>query len=107
MEKTVYSKTISMNIEDLEIHIELMNRRNSSMKFNDKNLQKTYNFLLEGKVESLYIGSCERIRSRCSDETVINHYPTLCTIAFGCNLAATYRLIFPIIIYLQMTSIYH
>lgn len=119
MEKNVYSKAISMNVTtyqilndkgeqlvsllqqffdqflnyinvDLEIHIELMNRRNSSMKFNDKNLQKTYNFLLEGKVESLYIGSCERMSSSCSDDTVINHYPTLCTIAIGCNLAATY-----------------
>ncbi|MNO43552.1 hypothetical protein D3C76_337750 [compost metagenome] len=79
---------------DTEIDLELMNGREKIMNLNNKNLSKIYDLFLQGKVHCLQIASPPDVeypdKSSYSEEEILLHIPSGCTLAVVCNLAATY-----------------
>jgi hypothetical protein len=76
----------------LEINIELMNGKEKTLKFNEKNLNKVFELLLAGEIETLLIGDeVKDSGKRYADDPVeIKDYPTHFSFAICCNQAATY-----------------
>ncbi|MFD1177416.1 hypothetical protein ACFQ3W_14060 [Paenibacillus puldeungensis] len=82
-----------INSDKLEIHFELMNGKQRTLKFNKKNLNMAYDHLLQGNMQRLiifYPAEYEGNSSTCDSEFIYLHYPSLFKVAIGCNLAATY-----------------
>jgi hypothetical protein len=77
----------------LGIIIAKMNNRENNYEFNEKNLKKLYDLLLQGEVQQFHIGDYQEEGNEDpygTDEEEIIEYPPLFSLAASCNHAATY-----------------
>lgn len=90
--KKLFNEFLTYVPIELLIEITRMNGRVSSMKFNEKNLNKLYKLLINGEVQKFYICDYyEHNEDPYENETQEpNHYPWLFTLGVTCNCKSDY-----------------